>query len=225
MSRARSFAVAFLLLLLAACASTPPSPPPPFVVKLAPTLPVGIDAPLPLQPVRVEDAREVVDRTRIGEVHAPVAVAPVGAGTREGAAASTALVLLALAAPAPTGRYLVIADSSDVARAVEYALNDALLRAHRTPIGRDRVHATVRQFWIRPSWTTRCDIVLDVRVLGPGGQVRWERTLESHVDRFEGWFTVEAFERVATLGLDELVAQAAEAFGSTAFGAALVEER
>ena len=35
---------------------------------------------------------------------------------------------------------------------------------------------------------------------------------------------VEAFERVATLALDELVRKAAEAFASTDFGAAIAAE-
>jgi hypothetical protein len=119
---------------------------------------------------------------------------------------------------------VTVADSSHVARAVERALSDALLVAGRAPVGSGVLEATVRRFWIRPRWTTTCDIAVDVRVLARTGQVRWERTLESRVGKFEGWFTVEAFERVATLGLDELVAKAAEAFASAQFGAAIAAE-
>ena len=220
----RSFAIACLALLLAACASTPLPPPPPFVVELAPTPPVGADATLSLQTMRVDDVRDVADRSRIGEVHAPAFVDPVGVSPGS-AEASTALLLLGLAVPAPTGRYVTVADSSQVARAVEHALTYALLIARRAPPGNGLLEVTVRRFWIRPWWTTTCDIVLDLRVVTRTGHVTWEHTLESHVGKFEGWFTVEAFERVATLGLDDLVAKATEVFGSTEFGAAIAAER
>jgi len=211
-------------LLLAACASTPLPPPPPFVVELAPTPPVGADASLSLQPMRIDDVRDVPDRSRIGEVHAPAFVGPVGVGP-ESAAMSTGFVLRGLAAPVPTGRYVTVADSSHVARAVEHALTYALLVARRAPVGSGLLKVTVYRFWMQPWWTTTCDIVLDVHVLTRTGQVKWEHKLESHVSKFEGWFTVEAFERVATLGLDELVAKATEVFGSMEFGAAIAAER
>jgi hypothetical protein len=76
--RRRTLAIACLALVLAACASTPPPAPAPFVVALAPTPPAGADAALPLQPMRIDDLRDVPDRLRIGEVDAPVVVAPVG---------------------------------------------------------------------------------------------------------------------------------------------------
>lgn len=220
----RTFAIACLALLVAACASTPPPPPPSFVVELAPTPPVGADASLSLQPMRVDDMRDVPDPARIGEVHAPAFVGPVGAGP-EGATVTAGLLLLGLAVPAPTGRYVTVADPSHVARAVERALTYALFDAGRAPIGGGMLEVTVRRFWMRPWWTTTCDIVLDVSVRTPTGQTMWEHTLESHVGKFEGWFTVEAFQRVATLGLDDLVAKATEVFASTEFGAASAAER
>jgi len=217
----RRIAIAWLALLLAACASTPPPPPAPFVVKLAPTPPAGGAAPLSMQPMRVDDGRDVPDRTRIGEVHAPAFVSSAGLAPE----VATGLLLLGFAVPTPTGRYLTVADSSEVAGAVEHALSYALLGARRVPLNSGALEVTVRQFWMRPWWTTTCDVALDVRVLGSAGQVRWEQALESHVGKFEGWFTVEAFERVATLCLDELVAQATAVFGSTQFGAAVAAER
>ena len=224
MGRLRTFAIACLALLLAACASTPPPPPSPFVVELAPTPPVGADASLALQPMRIDDMRDVADPARIGEVHAPAFVGPVAPGP-EGAMVTTGLLLVGLAVPAPTGRYVTVADPAHVGRAVERALTFALFAARRAPVDAGMLGVTVRRFWMRPWWTTTCDIVLDARVLTPFGETIWQRTLESHVGKFEGWFTVEAFERVATLGLDDLVVKASEAFASTEFGAAIAAGR
>jgi hypothetical protein len=186
---------------------------------------VGVHASFSLQPMpmRLDDVRDVPDRSRIGEVHAPTFVGPVGAGP-EGAAVSTGLLLLGLAVPAPTGCYVTVANASHVASSVEHALTFALLVARRTPVASGLLEVAVRRFWMQPWWTTTCDIVLNLRVVTQTGQVKWERTLESHVGKFEGWFTVEAFERVATLGLDELVAKATEVFGSSEFGAAIAAD-
>lgn len=174
--------------------------------------------------MHVDDVRDVPDRSRIGEIHAPAFVGPVGAGS-EGATVTTGLLLLGLAVPAPTGRYITVAEPSDVARAVERALTYALFLAHRAPVGNGMLEVSVRRFWLHPWWTTTFDIVLDIRVRSPTGGMKWQHTLESHVGRFEGWFTAEAFQRVATLGLDGLVANAAAVFASTEFGAAIATER
>ena len=84
-----------------------------------------------------------------------------------------------------------------------------------------RIDATIRTFWMRPSWTTTCDVVVDVRARNAGDTEVWSGTLESHVETFVGWFTAEAFEEVARLTLDQLVQRAAEAFRSPEFASAM----
>ena len=210
-----------LVLLLGGCASAPPPAPPPFLLKLEPTPPAGYEPLVLVAPMRVDDVRDVPDPTRIGEVHAPGGAPLVGAGTREGAVAMAALQFVLLANPLPTGRYLVVADALAVAHAIERVLTYALQQSKRHAFASGALEATVRRLWIRPAWTTTCDVVIEVRLAGPGGRPLWERTLESHVDKFEGWFTAEAFERVARMALDQLVEQAAAAFGSSEFGAAI----
>lgn len=220
----RSCAVALLAVAVFGCASTPAPAPPPFVLTLAPTPRPDVDAPVQRPPLRVEDERDVPDRTRIGEEHAP------GGGMAPPTAAGGAVALGGVAAmmvlpPQPTGRYLTVVDAVEVAHAVERTLAHALARSPRRAMQDGLLEVTVRTFWIRPSWTTTCDVVADVRVRGPSGAVRWERTLAGHGEKFEGWFTTGAFERVARMALDQLGEIAAAAFASDEFGAALATGR
>jgi hypothetical protein len=193
--------------MLAGCSSLP-APPAQFTLTLAPT-PVATDrAPASNLPLKIFDMRKA-DPLRIGEVYAPAAgkPPPVPAGTAAPAVAGAILLL----PTAPTGRYLVVGNAGGVPAVIERAVVAALLRSGRAP-QRDTLEASIRTFLIRPSWTTTCDIVVDLRLVDSLGTVRWQQTIESHVGRFEGWFTVEAFERVGRLGLDQFVHDAAAAF-------------
>ena len=213
----RVLAVALSVLLGAGCATPPRQPLPPFVLELAPTLPPGLAPQVLLLALRVDDTRDVADPARIGEVQAPGGgVPPPTVGSAGATAVVTGAMLLA---PMPTGRHLVVKNSADVAHAVGHALSIALLQSKRYPLETGFLEANVRRFWMRPSWTTTCDVVVETRLLSAGGKALWERTLEAHVDRFEGWFTTEAFERVARVALDQLAERATEAFASADFGA------
>jgi len=219
----RVLAVALSVLLGAGCATPPREPPPPFVIELAPTLPPGLEPQVLLLAMRVDDTRDVADPTQIGEVQAPGGGAPPRVVGSPGAtAAVTGAMLLA---PMPTGRHLVVKNSADVAYAVGHALSIALLQSKRYPLESGFLEVKLRRFWMRPSWTTTCDVVIETRLLSAGGKALWERTLEGHADRFEGWFTTEAFERVARMALDQLAAKATEAFASADFGAAIAGSR
>jgi hypothetical protein len=92
--------------------------------------------------MRVDDERDVADRTRIGEVHAPALVSSPGVAPQVGAG----LLLLGFAIPTPTGRYVTVADSPEVSRSIEHALTYALVAAHRAPINSGVLEVTVRQF-------------------------------------------------------------------------------
>jgi hypothetical protein len=119
----------------------------------------------------------------------------------------------------PTGRYLIAGNPGGVPALIQDALAAAWLRSART-LEHDTLQASIHTFWVRPSWTTTCDIAVDLRVVDASGVARWQQTIESHVDRFEGWFTVEAFERVGRLCIDQFVEHAAAAFGAEGFGQA-----
>jgi hypothetical protein len=219
----RVLAVVLLVLLGAGCATPPRQPLPPFVIELAPTLPPGLEPQVLLLAMRVDDTRDVADPTHIGEVQAPGGGTPPPIVGSPGAAAAVTGAMLLV--PMPTGRYLVVKNSADVAYAVGHALSIALLQSKRYPLETGLLEVKVRKFWMRPSWTTTCDVVIETRLLSAGGKPLWERTLEGHVDKFEGWFTREAFERVARMALDQLTANATSAFGSADFGAAIAGSR
>ena len=209
-----------MALLLGACATAPP---PPFVVQLRPTREeVNAGGEL-LLPMRVNDLRDVPDRARIGEVYAPLGGRPPPTGVPVLEAGMAVAMLLA--PTQPTGRYIVVADASDVGRAVKDVLIHALLKTGQRSVDDGVVEAGVRAFWLRPSWTTTCDAGVELHVLGSDGKTRWETTLDVHVEKFEGWFSTEAFERVAGLALDQLADRAARSFASAAFRAAIAPSR
>jgi hypothetical protein len=220
---ARTLAAAALL-VLAGCASAPVSKPPPvFHVAVAHT-PVASDA--PTRPAitigSVDDARSVQDRTRIGEVHAPTDSIPV-VGAEQSAGEVSTLQLLMLANTQPTGWYVYAKGTEGLAPPIERALGAALASAGyaTTEPAALRLDGTIHSFWLTPSWSTRCDAEVELRLSDESGAVRWILTIVVHVDQLVGWFTNDAFEAVLRLAMDQLVTQAAVEFTEPEFLAAV----
>lgn len=210
-----------LACLLGGCVSTVvPAPPPYYLIAIAP--PASDTARTAAGPsLRVKDVRDVQDRTRIGEVHAPGGGAlPVlgGGGANPAVAAGVAIVLFA--PTYPTGRYLLLRDEAEVALSIERALVSAWLKSGRPVLADKGLEADVRRFWIQPSWTTTCELSVDLRLRDAHGAVLWQQTVDSGAQEFQGLFATGGFERVARLALDQFTDRSAAAFASPAFAAA-----
>lgn len=207
------------LLGMAGCASAP-RPDPEFHVAVAHTQAVTWDEPTraPIAIGTIEDARDLQDRSRIGEIHAPLGVVPVTSGG-ESAAAVAALQLMLLAHTKPTGWYIYAKGTEGPALPVERALREALARSgHSTSDSASlRLDGTIRTFWLTPSWTTRCDAEVELRLIDDGN-LRWSRTIVVNVDKLVGWFTNEAFEEVVQMAMDQFVSRAAAEFAALEFG-------
>jgi hypothetical protein len=217
----RLVCTALLASLIAACASEPPKGPAPHVISLRPSAAGGDAKTTPLPPLRVVDRRDRKDLAQVGEVLAPGGgiVPPIG-GSGSPALAGAVVAIMLLTPPQPTGQLVLVDDPADVTRAVESALILAWRKSGRdlrTGLG---LELTVRNFWMTPSWTTRCDLSVDLRLHDAAGAPLWQATLESQAEEFVGFYVVESFERVATMALDRFVDQAAGAFVSPAFVAA-----
>ena len=106
---------------------------------------------------------------------------------------------------------------------LERALGEALSRAGYTT-GKQaplRLDATTRAFWLSPSWTTRCDAELAVRLVDENGAVGWTGVVTAHAEKFVGLFGDEAFENVVRMTMDALIARAVTKFASSEFGVAV----
>jgi hypothetical protein len=212
-----------LALLLGACVSTVvPAPPPHYLITLSPpSSDEGTSTTLGL-PLRVDDLREAQDRARVGEIHAPGGGAlPVIGGGGASPAVAVGVAIILFAPTFPTGHYLLVRDPAEVALAIERALVSAWLKSAHPATAGLGLEASVRRFWIQPSWTTTCELSVDLRLRDDRGAVLWQQTVDSRVDEFLGLSAVEGFERVARMALDQFVDQAAAAFASPAFAAAV----
>jgi hypothetical protein len=207
------------LLAMAGCVSAP-RPAPEFHVAVMHTQAVTWDEPTraPIAIGTIEDTRDLQDRSRIGEIHAPIGVAPVTSGG-ESADAIAALQMMLLASTKPTGWYVHAKGTDGPALPVERALREALARSgHSTSDSASlRLDGTIRTFWLTPSWTTRCDAAVELR-LTDDGNLRWSRTIVVNVDKLVGWFTNEAFEEVVLMAMDQLVSRAAAEFAALELG-------
>lgn len=207
------------LLGVAGCVSAP-RPAPEFHVAVTHTQATTWAEPTraPIVIGSIEDARNLRDRSRIGEVHAPEGPMPVTTGG-ESASAVAALQRKLLANTKPTGWYLHAKGDAGLALPVERALREALMRSgHTTSESASlRLDGTIRTFWLTPSWTTRCDAAVELR-LTDDGNLRWSKTIFVSVEKFVGWFTDEAFEEVVRLAMDQLVSRAAAEFAALELG-------
>ena len=138
-----------------------------------------------------------------------------------GAAVVAVGVAIALFGPTfPSGRYLRVRDPAEVALALEIAVASAWLKSGRTATEGIGLEASVRRFWIQPSWTITCELSVELRLRDARGAVLWQQDIDSRVQAFEGFFLTEAFERVARMALDQFADRAAAAFASPDFAAA-----
>ena len=222
-SAARALALS-MALGLAACATTP-RPPPEFHVAVTHTVAPRAAEPTrtPVVVGRFEDLREQPDGSRVGEVHTPgYPPIPITGPPPQAAAVGGGLVLLSMVNPQPTGWFVYLKGPDGLAPPVARAIGEALNRAGYPVAGAApvRLEGAIRAFWLRPSWTTRCDVGIELRLIGEGGSVAWANTVTAHAEKFVGWFGDEAFEEVVRMAMDELVRRAAAAFASPEFAAA-----
>jgi len=217
--------IAAAMVGLAAC-STTPRPPPEFHVTVTHT-PAERTAAPSLGAIVVgpfEDARGLADPLRIGEVHAPgYNSVPITGPPRQAAIIGGSLQLLYLATPGPTGWYVYVKGAAGLAPPLERALREALNRsgypsATQGPL---RLEGTIRSFWLSPSWTTRCDAEIALRLIDENGSAVWTKVVVAHAEKFVGIFGDEAFENVVRIAVDDLIARAAAEFASSAFAAAV----
>ena len=211
------------MLGMSAC-STTPRPPPQFHVAVTYSARTHTESSQP--PIAVgqfEDARDLPDRSRIGEIHAPgYNTAPLP-GARDAAAIAGSLQLLYLANPRPTGWWVYVKGAEGIAPPIERAFGEALRRAghlvaETAPL---RVEATIRTFWLTPSWTTRCDTEVAVKLVDENGALVWTKVIAAHAARFVGLFDDEAFENVVRMTMDTLIKRAATEFASLEFAKAV----
>jgi len=154
----------------------------------------------------VEDRRDLADRARIGEVHAPVAPTPIvgGPAAQRG---DVAVQLFALTATRSTSWYITVKDGAPVTASVRSLLADAVAQSgYAVDEGAPRrLDATIRTFWIRPSWTTRCQIAIELKVTDAAGVTLWRKPVSAEIDKFIGWFSEHAFEEAIRTTLDQLL--------------------
>lgn len=207
--------------MLGACASGPlQAPPQHFLISLAPP-PSGDGEPLAVVlPLRVDDLRDVEDRTRVGEIYEPLGATPGWGGAGGGPVVAVGVAIALFGPTFPSGRYLRVRDPAEVALALEIAVVSAWLKSGRTATEGIGLEASVRRFWIQPSWTITCELSVELRLRDARGAVLWQQDIDSRVQAFEGFFLTEAFERVARMALDQFADRAAAAFASPDFAAA-----
>jgi len=216
---------ASIMLGLAAC-STTPRPAPEFHVAVTYTPVARATAPLgtTIAIGRFEDGRDLPDRSRIGELYAPANHPGPITGVSPGTATAVAgLELLSLANPRPTGWWVHVKGAEGLAPPIERALGEALHRAGYatgTPAPL-RLDATILAFWLRPSWTTRCEAEIALRLVDDNGSVVWTKVVAAHAEEFVGLFGDEAFENVVRLTMDALIARTVTEFTSPEFMAAV----
>jgi hypothetical protein len=215
---------ASIMLGLAAC-STTPRPPPEFhvAVTYSPAAHATQPSRTPIAVGRFEDARDLPDRSRIGELHAPGYNPVPVAGTSEANAIGAGLQLLFLTNPRPTGWWVYVKGTEGLAPPIERALGEALNRAGYAPATEAplRLTGAIRTFWLRPSWTTRCDAEIALSLIDDNGSVVWTKVVAAQAEKFVGLFGDEAFENVVRMTIDALIGRATTEFSSPEFAAAV----
>jgi hypothetical protein len=163
------------------------------------------------------DARELEERPYIGEIHQPaLGLFPLGV----------------IPIPLPSGRFIVVKDGTSITTTMTRGLNEALKEAGYTPISPDPSSAPsdnttigaavlegeIREFWLRPAWTTQHVVRINLRLMDSrSGRLLWEKELRGEHSKFIGLWNVGEFEEVIQKALDKVLRQAGKEFASEQF--------
>ena len=157
------------------------------------------------------DARELEERPYIGEIHQPNSLVPL---------------------PMPSGRFIVVKDGTSITTMMTRGLSEALKEAGYTPffpdpssapsenttIGAVVLEGEIREFWLRPAWTTQHVVRINLRLMDSrSGRLLWEKELHGEHSKFIGLWNVGEFEEVIQKALDKVLSQAGKEFASEQF--------
>ena len=163
------------------------------------------------------DARESEGRSYIGEIHPPPSFVP--------------LVPIFLA-PLVSGRIIVVENGTSITTTMIRGLSEALKEAGYTPISPDPSSAPsdtttigvailegeIREFRLRPAWTTKHVVRINLRLMDAFGErLLWEKELQGEHSKFIGLWNVGEFEEVIQKALDKVLRQAGKEFASEQF--------
>ena len=162
------------------------------------------------------DARELEARPYIGEIYQPIA-GPFDFFNPW---------------PMPSGRFIVVQDGTRITTTITRGLIEALKEAGYTPIFSDPSSAPsdnttigltvlegeIREFWLRPAWTTQQVVRIDLRLTDfRSGLLLWEKALQGEHSKYIGLWNVGEFEEVIQKALDMVLSQAGKEFASEQF--------
>jgi len=130
------------------------------------------------------------------------------------------------------GRVIVVKDGTSITTTMTRGLSEALKEAGYTPvfpdpssapsdnttIGSAVLEGEIREFWLRPWWTTQHVVRIDLRLMDSrSGHLLWEKELQGEHSKFIGVWNVREFEEVIQKALDKVLRQAGKEFASEQF--------
>jgi hypothetical protein len=130
------------------------------------------------------------------------------------------------------GRVIVVKDGTSITTTMTRGLSEALKEAGYTPVSPDPSSAPsdnttigaavlegeIREFWLRPWWTTQHVVRIDLRLMDSrSGHLLWEKEMQGEHSKFIGVWNVGEFEEVIQKALDKLLRQAGKEFASEQF--------
>ena len=87
-----------------------------------------------------------------------------------------------------------------------------------TTIGAAVLEGAIREFWLRPWWTTTQVVRINLRLKDAFGErLLWEKELQGEHSKFIGVWNVGEFEEVIQKALDKVLRQAGKEFASELF--------
>ena len=130
------------------------------------------------------------------------------------------------------GRVIVVKDGTSITTTMTRGLSEALKEAGYTPvfpnpssapsdnttIGAAVLEGEIREFWLRPWWTTTQVVRINLRLKDTFGErLLWEKELQGEHSKFIGVWNVGEFEEVIQKALDKVLRQAGKEFASEQF--------
>ena len=128
--------------------------------------------------------------------------------------------------------FIVVRDGTSITTTMTRGLSEVLKEAGYTPIfpdpssvpsnnttiGAAVLEGEIREFWLRPWWTTTQVVRLNLRLKDAFGErLLWEKELQGEHSKFIGVWNVREFEEVIQKALDKVLRQAGKEFASEQF--------
>jgi hypothetical protein len=164
------------------------------------------------------DAREPEVGSYIGEIPAPPSFMP--------------LVPIFLVPPIRGRIIILVEEETSITTTMTRGLSEVLKEAGYTPIlpgpssapsdnttiGVAVLEGEIREFCLRPSWTTKQVVRINLRLKDAlGERLLWEKELQGEDSKFIGLWNVGEFEEVIQKALDKVLRQAGKEFASEQF--------